>query len=168
MFASCCFSCFYTVSIWKMQKCFSLLHSMHTSLYKKALASTYGLFFSSDLGAYCLGASWRRPLAILRFQSPVNCAYAPDLFLMCCLLWGYGPIFHQCYVTFFYAMRYIVLCLILHVCVLRDATKRNARGTVHLHRVSPQKFAALFMHVMADTHPNLRCLSCGPKKMQTL
>jgi hypothetical protein len=164
-----------------MHTCFSLLHSMHTSLYKKALTSTYvrryvlagwlilmGYFFSSDLGAYCLGASSRRPLAILRFWSSVSCAYAPDLFLMCCLLRGYGPIFHQCYVTFFYAMRYIVLCLILHACVLRVATKRSARGTVHLHRVSPQKFAALFMHAMADTHPNLRCLSCGPKNATSL
>jgi hypothetical protein len=70
--------------------------------------------------------------------------------------------------TFFYAMRYIALCLILHACVLRDATKRSARGTVHLHRVSPQKFAALFMHAMADTHPNLRCLSCGPKNANSL
>ena len=82
-----------------MHTCFSLLHSMHTSLYKKALTSTYvrryvlagwlilmGYFFSSDLGAYCLGASSRRPLAILRFRSSVSCAYAPDLFLKCCLL----------------------------------------------------------------------------------
>jgi hypothetical protein len=92
---SCCFPCFYTVAIWEMQKCFSLLHSMHTSLYRKALTSTYvwryvlagwlilmGYFFP----VIWVLTAWRRPLAILCFQSSVSCAYAPDLFLMCCLL----------------------------------------------------------------------------------
>jgi hypothetical protein len=79
----------------------------------------------------------------------------------------YGTIFHQCYVTFFHTMRYIELCLILHACVLRDATKRSAQGIVQLHRVSPHKFDALFMHAMVGSHPNLWCFSCGPKKYAT-
>jgi hypothetical protein len=104
---------------------------------KKTVASAYSYgslilmsFFPSDLGVCVLAAwgnfitAWRRPLAILRFQSSVSlCAYAPFLFL--CVV-CYKPIFHQCYVTFFHAMRYIALCLILHACMLRDATKRSA------------------------------------------
>jgi hypothetical protein len=112
-------------------------------------------------------AAWRRPLAILRFRSSVSlCAYTPDLFYN--VLFVTSRFIHQCYVTFFHTMRYIELCLILHVCVLRDATKRSAQGTMQLHSVSPHKFAALFMHAMAGTHPNLRYFSCGPKNTQPL
>jgi hypothetical protein len=135
-------------------------------IYPYWLANSYGLFFLVIWVLAAWGnfvAAWRRPLAILRFRSSVGlCAYTPDLFYK--VLFVTGLFFHQCYVTFLHNMRYIELCLILHVCVLRDATKRSVRGTVQLHRVSPHKFAALFMHAMAGTHPNFQCFSCGPKK----
>jgi hypothetical protein len=112
-------------------------------------------------------AASRRHNTILRFRSSVSlCAYTPDLFYN--VLFVTAHFVHQCYVTFFHTMRYIELCLILHVCVLPDATKRSARGTVQLHMVSPHKFATVFMHAMARTHPNLRYFACAPKNTQPL
>jgi hypothetical protein len=70
---------------------------------KKTVASAYSYgslivmsFFPSDLGVCVLAAwgnfitAWRRPLAVLRFQSSISfCAYASFLFFMCCLLQTY-------------------------------------------------------------------------------
>jgi hypothetical protein len=124
-----------------MRKCFSLLHSMHTSLKKGTslylcaeichcwFANSYGFFpviwvlaclllggISSQLGEdpspFCV--SNRRLVCVPK--------RLPCFLCVVC----YKPIFHQCYVMFFHAMRYIVLCLILHACVLRDATNRSA------------------------------------------
>jgi hypothetical protein len=135
-----------------------------TEIYLYWLANSYGLFFPVIWVLAAWGnfvAAWRRHNTILRFRSSVSlCAYTPDLFYN--VLFVTARFVHQCYVTFFHTMRYIELCLILHVCVLRDATKRSARGTVQLHMVSPHKFAAVFMHAMACTHPNLRYFSCAP------